>query len=373
MRALKTQMGEISGAELLGAIDAIVGEVAAYLRVGGGDGEPSEVASAFLPASTSNACFSWRSSAQLWVLLAKVQTMVEARARCTLRDLYYQLKQTGLFAGGAADVTTASVRLLEIIGKRLGRTTLSRSVLNITAAPKGFVAGPLTLMTSSGTRVQTSHDPWSIPGDLSEIAQLRASAPLARYFLVVEKHTVFQALVDQNFPRDHSTIVCTGRGFPDMASRAFVRSVCDQLGLVPLALTDFNPAGMQIYLAYKEGASAQARAEGEEVLCPTLRWIGLHYEDVRSLPSGATDPLDVRDKSILRNLFARDAPATSDEQLLQREARLMQQANIKADLDHIGRWPAGGGGGGSSGVGAGGGPPDLGALVIKKIMNALRR
>ncbi|KAJ1641094.1 Spo11/DNA topoisomerase VI subunit A, partial [Pavlovales sp. CCMP2436] len=124
-----------------------------------------------------------------------------------------------------------------------------------------------------------------------------------RYFLVVEKHTVFQALVDQNFLRDRATIVCTGRGFPDMATRAFVRSVCDQLGLVSLALTDFNQAGMQIFLAYKEGASTQARAEGEEVLCPNMRWIGLHHEDVRSLPSAAIDALNVRDQAILRNLL----------------------------------------------------------------------
>lgn len=336
------KMDGVSDAELLAGIDGVVRAVIAHLCADpcGDSGNVDVALKGWLPAGRS--VTAWRMCAQLYVLLEKVQAMVRAKRRCAIRDLYYQIKQTALFPGGASDVTAATVRLLELLGKWLGRTTLSRSALRITSAPKGFVVGPLSLTTQDGVRIDTSHEPWSIPGDLTEIAQLRASTARARYFLVVEKHTVFQQLADLNFHRDFATIICTGRGFPDMGTRAFVRLVTDQLGLVPFALTDFNPSGIQIFLNYKEGGSAQARAEGEQVVTPSMQWIGLHYEDVRTLPRSALDELSKRDHSMIKGLLAKSPMANGSGQaahhrLLQREVTAMQQANVKADLDHIGR------------------------------------
>lgn len=366
-------MDAASDAELLAAIDGVVDDVVGFL---GAIASPSADVVAdpalkgWLP--TGRSVREWRTCAQLWVLLEKVQVMVRAKQRCAIRDLHYQLKQTALFPGGAPDVSAATVRLLELLSKRLGRASLSRSALRITSAPKGFVVGPLSLTTQDGVRIDTSHVPWSIPGDLSEIAQLQASTTRAHYFLVVEKHTVFQQLADLNFHRDFATIICTGRGFPDMGTRAFVRAVTDQLGIVPFALTDFNPSGIQIFLNFREGGSAQARAEGEQVLTPSMLWIGLHHEDTKALPRSALDALSKRDITMIKTLLARPLSASGGDArlhaLLQRELAAMQQANIKADLDHVGR--AASLGGAARAPDDGEAAVDLPTLIMRKMLRA---
>jgi meiotic recombination protein SPO11 len=341
-------------AQLLTAIDEVVELVLGHLS-----GDASAQPKSWLPSNRSVGA--WRVCAQLWMLLARVQVMVKTNRRQSLRDLHYQLKQTEVFPAGATDVSAATTRLLDLLGKQLGRSTLGRSVLRITAAPKGFVAGPLVLTTADGVRIDPSFEPWAIPGDVAEIGKLRATSSRARYILVVEKHTVFQQLVDCHFHREYATVLCTGRGFPDMGTRAFVKRLSSQLGIVPFSLTDWNPSGLQIHLSYKEGNGAQARMEGAAVRVPSMLWIGLHHEDVQALPASSLDRLSTRDHALIRGLLARSATSQADK-LIEREVRAMLSAGVKADLDHVGRGTAA-----AAGASA---PLDLPRLVLQKMLRA---
>ncbi|KAG8469915.1 hypothetical protein KFE25_006370 [Diacronema lutheri] len=327
---------EVTDEDLLDAIGEITNALIKHIAEGT-DATADPRLKGWLPANRSQA--RWRACAQNWVLLDHVDRMLREGRRCALRDLHYQLKQTELFPGGAPDVSAAIVRLLELLGKWLGRSPLSRSALRIVSAPKGFVAGPLVLTTEQGVHIDTSLTPFSIPGDLAEIAQFSVASTSARFVLVVEKHTVFQQLVDAGFHATYRAIIITGRGFPDMGTRAFLRAITDQLGLAPFALTDFNPSGVHIFLSFKEGASAQARAEGDVVLTPSLRWLGLHSADVSPLPRESLDDLTERDRGMIRTMLGRTSAAGAAplEPLVQHELRAMQQAGVKADLDHIGR------------------------------------
>lgn len=356
-------MNAASDADVLAGIANVVDSVLAYL--GGSALTADPALKSWLPSHRGVSA--WRVSAQLWVLLARVRSMVRTGRRCALRDLHYQLKQTELFVKGAPDVSAALVRLLDLLSTQLGRPTLSRSAVLVTASPKGVVVGPLTLMTHDGVRIDTAHEPWAIPGDLTDISRLRVAGSRARYLLVVEKHTVFVQLAERDFHREFSTILCTGRGFPDMGTRAFVRFLANELHLTPFSITDWNPAGLQIHLNYKEGNSAQARLEGDAVKSPTMTWIGLHHGDVRALPGSAFDDLSTRDKSIINNLLARPAHSPADR-LIEREVRAMLSAGVKADLDHIGR----GGDAGTDGASGGGGgaPLDLPSLIVSKMLAA---
>lgn len=51
---------------------------------------------------------------------------------------------------------------------------------------------------------------------------MRTSAALV---VVVEKEGVFARLVEDGFAAQHNALIVTGKGFPDLATRAFLRLV----------------------------------------------------------------------------------------------------------------------------------------------------
>ena len=63
-----------------------------------------------------------------------------------------------------------------------------------------------------------------------------------------------------NWMRTHlHCILITGRGYPDVATRCFLKHLSDSFGALPVyALVDCNPDGLQILAQYKVG-SARAR------------------------------------------------------------------------------------------------------------------
>lgn len=66
------------------------------------------------------------------------------------------------------------------------------------------------------------------------------------------------------------SLVC-GKGFPSIATRAFVSRLEKELDLPTLMLTDCNPAGLMIMLNYRQG-STKSSIEGSEFggLCCTV-------------------------------------------------------------------------------------------------------
>ncbi|KAL2010459.1 hypothetical protein VTN00DRAFT_6266 [Thermoascus crustaceus] len=140
-------------------------------------------------------------------------------------------------------------------------------------------------------------------------------------------------------------ILITGKGYPDLCTRAFVRLLSDTKSESPssntpslYALVDSDPDGMAIMATYKYGSMAQAH-ENAKLNAPSLRWLGLHTSDVAAGidPQGedALIPLSARDrKKALAMLsgnpiFAEDGPEPGWRAKLQQ----MLMLNMKAEIE----------------------------------------
>jgi DNA topoisomerase VI subunit A len=103
----------------------------------------------------------------------------------------------------------------------------------------------------------------------------------ANFVLIVEKECVFHQLYSSGFHKKHGCLLLTGQGYPSLMVRrlaAQISSVIPAYGLF-----DCNPHGFSIYFAYKYGTVGSS-VNNDQDICPSLQWIGLHWEDISTLP-----------------------------------------------------------------------------------------
>ncbi|KAK0739432.1 Spo11/DNA topoisomerase VI subunit A [Apiosordaria backusii] len=192
----------------------------------------------------------------------------------TKRNIYYQ--NPDLFGSQAA---------VDIMVDNLAFTLgLGRGDLNIVAAAKGLVSGPIVLVNRDGSVVDCglSHDTGIILPSISEIRSIGFHA--AQWILVIEKEATFRTLAAAQYAKSSSAghgILITAKGFPDLATRRFL-SVLHSMrpDLVIFGLTDFDPDGIAIIRTYQSGSK---RLEHEhEAVVPSLRWLGVRSSDLLS-------------------------------------------------------------------------------------------
>ncbi|GLA96149.1 hypothetical protein AtubIFM61612_011337 [Aspergillus tubingensis] len=138
-------------------------------------------------------------------------------------------------------------------------------------------------------------------------------------------------------------ILVTGKGYPDLNTRAFVRKIFDhsrQLNQQPqfYALVDGDPDGMAIMATYKYGSVAFAH-ENRNLNVPGLHWLGLKITDVVAgaglLGDSTLICLTKRDRKkivamLSRNpIWAADGPEPEWRVELQR----MLMLNVKAETE----------------------------------------
>ncbi|KAF8066174.1 SPO11-2 [Scenedesmus sp. PABB004] len=311
-------------------------------------------------------------------LLDVVHGLLAGGRSATQRDIYYTLLGPPYFAA-PRHVTSA-------ITAALGLLRVPRASLGIAAASKGAVAGRLLLRPRPG-------EPWqdcslvgpagrAIPGEVGAIdamalRRVPAGAPAppahaarrsrhaaaaerrrpvpprtrslppsprraarrpvgARFVLVVEKDAVFARLVEDRLHEALPCVLLTGRGMPDLASRAFLAALvaaCARGGdpAVPvLGLVDWNPGGAAILAAYKFGSAAMG-LEGARYAVPQLAWLGATREMLADVPRSACQALGRRDRAVLPGLAARFAgrPAWLAE------LAAMEEGGLKADLEAL--------------------------------------
>jgi meiotic recombination protein SPO11 len=137
----------------------------------------------------------------------------------------------------------------------------------------------------------------------------------------------------------------TGKGYPDLSTRAFVRRLLDETRHHPeetaprfYALVDSDPDGMAIMSTYKYGSMAHAR-DNEKLNVSKLGWLGLRTSDViggaDSFGDEAFIRLSPRDRkkaiAMLSNnpVWAEDGP----EQEWRAELQQMIMLNLKAEIE----------------------------------------
>ncbi|TKA50128.1 hypothetical protein B0A55_13026, partial [Friedmanniomyces simplex] len=222
-----------------------------------------------------------------------------------------------------------------------------RSALSVTAVAKGLVVGALSICRRDGSVVHTGADREGIlvPG-LRDVLSVNLSA--VKWIVVVEKEASFRSIAASSFWDRLSTegVLLTGKGYPDIATRALLRYLCtpsphNGFASPPsYALMDYDPDGLAIMSVYKHGSAALAH-ESADLRVPQLKWLGLRSEHMLlggddTHTSQGLLTLTARDRSKARKMLECEASAEDgdgfDEAEGRRPSQVMLMLNIKAEL-----------------------------------------
>ncbi|KAL4426524.1 hypothetical protein ABPG77_008382 [Micractinium sp. CCAP 211/92] len=265
--------------------------------------------------------------ARLWVLLGAVHAMLLSGEQATQRELWYRFKTLEVFRS-PRDVN-------EAIQDAVSMLQVPRSALAITASSKGLVGGRLVIHNRrSGTETDCSlaASGVAVPGDVAAILQDLAFQTDAQLILVVEKDAVFQRLLQQKFFDRVPSIICTGKGMPDLATRAYLSSLSLAFPHLPVVgLVDWNPAGVSILSIYRFG-SHRMGLESPHYALPALGWLGAHSSQLRRADADAFQELSARDRSQAASLAAtleQACPCWAEE------LRQMLASGAKAELEAL--------------------------------------
>ncbi|PYH69335.1 putative meiosis-specific topoisomerase Spo11 [Aspergillus vadensis CBS 113365] len=278
----------------------------------------------------------WRFTVALRVLAA-IAEAVQAGLMVSKRDIYY-----------SDPVCFGIQRTVDTLVDDLAHTMgVDRAALYVEAAAKGLVVGYYQIITRSDAVVDArlSNQDSLVPRtqdihkiDLADVV----------WVLVLEKEAIYRRLASSNYHLTSAAgkgILVTGKGYPDLNTRAFVRKLFDhsrQLTKQPqfYALVDGDPDGMAIMATYKYGSVAFAH-ENRNLNVPGLHWLGLKIVDVvvgaGLLGDNTLIRLTKRDRKkviamLSRNpIWAADGPEPEWRVELQR----MLMLNVKAETETL--------------------------------------
>lgn len=175
----------------------------------------------------------------------------------------------------------------------------------------------------------------------------------AKCIVTIEKEGVYNRLSEDRFFERYPCILVTGKGFPDLASRAMVHRMEQELDLPVYGLADCNPFGVGVLHTYERG-SARLGVDGGDRYSVGLRWIGLKPSNLQDelegqLPRDVYQRLTEVDERRLEKLCSETHPFHNNhrdgEERLD-ELELMQANGYKVELeamhwlgmDYISNW-----------------------------------
>ncbi|KAL2914155.1 endodeoxyribonuclease [Polyrhizophydium stewartii] len=261
----------------------------------------------------------------------------------------------------------------------------SQSQVDRVASCKGLVHGHLRLHLVSGDIVDcaaSGHSGVLVPQP-ETIARIELD-PCVSSVLVIEKDAVFFSLLQAGFlDKLSSTILITGKGFPDLATRSLVRrlgslarrpstqpsillpdflaefgeisgaesgansltreSLSAALAhfdehdpekapcLLPVrVLVDADPDGFEILCTYRFGSAAMSRSR-DSLACASAQWMGVRpSEMMRTIPAAKLLPLSQRDRAKLLRMLQR--PHIRADTKFRRELGRMLFMNSKCEI-----------------------------------------
>ncbi|KIX94171.1 uncharacterized protein Z520_10197 [Fonsecaea multimorphosa CBS 102226] len=198
-------------------------------------------------------------------ILREIYVAIKQGVTITKRDIYYH------------DV--ALFKNQEIVDRYVDDIAhtcqVTRRDLNVVASPKGLVAGlcdPRIGEQASVIQTICVNTPFTATGHIN-------------WILVIEKEATFNALTEREFHRNPTVgpgLLVTAKGYPDIATRNFLRQLLDHApSSVPVfGLFDWDPDGVRILKCYLYGSRNLAQEHGCNI--PEMRWVGLKAEDVVS-------------------------------------------------------------------------------------------
>ncbi|KAF6145070.1 hypothetical protein GIB67_013421 [Kingdonia uniflora] len=222
-------------------------------------------------------CHARRIDVLLRVLLI-VQKLLQENKHGSKRDIYY-MHPSAFTEQAVVDRAIHDICIL---------LQCSRHNLNVVSVGNGLVMGWLRF--SEGERkydcIKSPSTGHPVPVHVEEVKDIIS---VAEYVLVVEKETVFQRLANDRFCDKNRCIVITGRGYPDVPTRRFLRLLIENLHLPVYCLVDCDPYGFDILTTYRFGSmllisltclNKQMAYDAKFLRVPEIRWLGAFPSDL---------------------------------------------------------------------------------------------
>lgn len=213
---------------------------------------------------------------------------------------------------------------------------LPRHRLGLHASSRGWFAGPMTIV---GKETAANYwEPRPITADWLRQFPLQVEASSARCILIVEKEGIFQRILeDGGIP---GCIFITGKGFPDLATRAAVWTLYLRLRLPIFGLADCDAFGVSVLHTYHTPPVDDPETEHEEMVEGELpiQWLGLRPSQWKNLdlPDAVFQELTKRDQQRLETLLSEAHPfcAYGDDPSA-RETELQAMMETKVELEAL--------------------------------------
>lgn len=213
----------------------------------------------------------------------------------------------------------------------------SKVHLHLLPQTKGIVYGNLKFRLRTGEEYDCSlkKEGTSLPTAQVPIVKIESDAKVV---LVLEKDSVLQKILNRedltNFVKKYKIILVTGKGFPDVNTRAFINFLWLKLKIPVMLLTDADPNGLEIVCSYKFGSYTTAY-EGLGIAVPQAKWLGLLPGDVLrlGLTETKTLPMTSADVRKIESIMARPYMKKRKKWLVQ--LKLMKDMGRKAELEAL--------------------------------------
>ncbi|MGQ4913968.1 MAG: DNA topoisomerase IV subunit A [Candidatus Asgardarchaeia archaeon] len=264
-----------------------------------------------------------RESAMTMRVLELIHYLIEENIHATKREVYYN--DPALFKE-----QSNSDSIIEDIAALMATP---RDSLHVVAAAKGAVIGRLKFKeggdeidcTKQGTGGK------SITPFIDTITDIESDA---EFILIVEKDAAFLRLAEDRFYNRYPSIIVTGKGQPDIATRMFVKKLQRELRLPVLGFVDSDPYGMKILLVYSIG-SKRLSYETMFLATPDIKWLGVLPSDLDkyNIPKSARlkmTPADIKTGKLLLK-----EPFIARRKKWARELSLMVQTKTKAEIQAL--------------------------------------
>ncbi|XP_059144134.1 meiotic recombination protein SPO11-like [Physella acuta] len=254
-------------------------------------------------------------------ILKIIYSLVQENRYCTKRDIFYQYPE----------LYPCQSMIDKIIDDIASMLKVPRWELHILATSKGLVAGNLQFEDSEGTRFDCQHtlSGVQIAAHTKDMQNIQTQA---KFVLVVEKDATFQKLMNCQFcQKVANSILITGKGFPDNATRLLLQDIYNIYQLPIFILVDGDPHGIEIMAVYKYGSMNQA-FDNKNLAIPSIEWIGILPEDINRLhiPTAALSPLS--EKDIQKCISLRSRPYFRQDESILAQIDILLQLKKKAEI-----------------------------------------
>ncbi|KAK9147392.1 hypothetical protein Scep_006149 [Stephania cephalantha] len=266
---------------------------------------------------------------RVWKVMEICYQLLIKGKMVTQRELFYKLLSS------SPEFFASQLQVNISIQEVVALLRCSRHCLGIMASSRGAIAGRLVLQEPEQEIVDCTmcgSSGHAITGDLNVLEKLIIQSD-GRYIIVVEKHAIFQRLAEDHIFNQIPSILVTGKGYPDIATRFLLHRISKTFPHMPLfALVDWNPAGLAILCTFKFGSIGMG-LEAYRYAC-NVKWLGLRGDDLQLIPEESLIPLKPKDLQIAKSLMASEILKEPYREELELMVSRCQRAEIEALYCH---------------------------------------